>query len=110
MHFDKTEDIISFIRSEINPEEVMFFKNKPFTETFGMQAKIVRKYSIIIGIYEFNNVIMRDIYEFFDKIKYGTTMHWIEYELIADPEMAMSAIFRYLYHEWNGENYDGQKL
>jgi hypothetical protein len=110
MHFDKTEDIISFIRSGITPEEVIFFENKPFTETFGVQAKIVRKYSIIIGICEFDRVIMREIYEFFDEIKYGTTMNWIEDEIIAEPEMAMSAIFRYLYHEWNGESYDGQKL
>lgn len=106
MHFDKTEDIISFIRSEITPEEVTFFKNKPFIQQLDVQAKIMRKYAHAINIYDSD--LLRDIYQYFEGLGYITTMDFSfdENEVLeADPELAIAAIFRVLYQEWNGENY-----
>lgn len=106
MQFKKTEDVISFIRQAVTAEELAAFKNKPFTTTFGVQAHVVRKYAIAIGIEQFDRDLLRDIYEFFDRIGYGTTMNWMDAEeqVTADPEMAINVIFLYLYHEWHGKN------
>ena len=111
MQFNTTENMISFIRDDITPQEVDAFIGRPFNPMMHPQYEVIKKYIKIIDIY--HKEFLRDSYLFFDELGILTTMDYPLYgdEVIeAEPIPAIYAVFDFLHREWNRESLDEQKL